>query len=218
MNTISSRLMTVDPDNPDSLAIADAAALLLAGQLVVAPTETRYGLLADAASPAALERLVGAKGRPANAPTAVFLPSWSTVNRIAQPTQEATALAEAFLPGPLTVIVTARQPEAWDQSIVRNGKIGVRISPAPVIRDILARVDRPLTATSANTSGAGEHDTIHQVQADLGETVALYLDSGVRRGVVSTVVDATQSPVRILREGALSAAEIGRVVSWQQDD
>ncbi|UCD62666.1 MAG: threonylcarbamoyl-AMP synthase [Candidatus Zixiibacteriota bacterium] len=202
----SPRIEVVDFTNPDPALVSRVASLLEEGRLVVAPTETRYGLMARADRPETLNRLYNVKGRPAEMPTAIFAADIEAVWSYGKATSAARRIAEKFLPGPLTLVLEARRD--LGSPIVVDGKIGVRVSSAPFITMLLGEVVFPVTATSANLSGGDDIDTIEEIARVFGGKVDLYLDSGTLDNPVSTVVDAgSDSPV-VLREGAIPADSI----------
>lgn len=193
-------------EQPEPSVIPRAVACLENGGLIAAPTETRYGLLVRADNPAAVERLCRLKGRSYKAPLSVFVSDPEAIESIAEFTHSGRCLARRFLPGPLTLVLPAR--EQFVSPIVVEGSIGVRVSASRLVSELVEKVGVPLTATSANRSGAGEAETMDQVIADFGEQVDLYLDGGRLTGPVSTVVDCRSDEVRILRQGAVSAEDI----------
>lgn len=208
--TVTSNRQTVNSAEPESGTLQRAAEILLSGGLVVGPTETRYALLARADSESAVRRLYDAKGRPEELRCAVFVASHAELAEIAELTPQAKALAERLLPGPLTLILKRNQRSRVELSpLVSDGaSVGVRFSSCPFITELIKLVSVPLTATSANRSGAGERTSIKEIQTDLGSSVELYCDAGELRAPVSTVVDFTGHPYRILREGTITATQI----------
>lgn len=196
----------IDFATPDASVVTKAASILEDGALVVAPTETRYGLLARADKAEAVSRLYSVKGRPAQLPTAIFVPDIESLSNYGRPTPLALKIAERFLPGPLTLVMESdiKLPEP----LVVDGKIGIRISPAPFIKALLAEVVFPLTATSANPSGEKELDTVDEIARAFGGKVDMYIDAGLLDEPVSTVLDVSDETPVILREGAITAAEL----------
>lgn len=199
-------IVTISAQLPDRAIVAEAARVLMNGGLVVAPTETRYGLLALAERDDAIARVFEAKGRPANLPTALFVRSSDEIEQLGVLNRNARLLAEAYLPGPMTLVLEARTN--WSPPLVLEGKVGLRWSASPLIGQLLAEVTGPLTATSANRSGSGDLETIAEIAEVFGSSVDLYLDAGTLTGVVSTVVDCTLEPPRILRHGAIAESRI----------
>ncbi len=203
-------VVQIDCENPRSRPIDQAVALLLRGDLVVAPTETRYGLLARADDSESLEKLCRVKGRDRAAAVAIFVDSIEALETYGVMTPSARRLAKRFMPGPLTLVLTAADETTLP--VVSDGRVGLRVSSSPVVEAILEKVRKPLTATSANLTGHGEAETIDQVVEAFGSDVALYLDGGRLTGPVSTVVSCEGDRTELLREGALSAAGIASVL------
>jgi L-threonylcarbamoyladenylate synthase len=203
-------IVPVDPRNPLEAELSMTAELLRSGGLVVAPTETRYGLLIRADRPESLQRLFTVKGRSVLQPTSVFVADIAGAARLARINESATRLAKAFLPGPLTLVLPSIV--AWEPPLVVAGKIGIRISSSPVIAGLVGRVEAPLTATSANRSGSPDLATAAEIQAVFGDEVDLYLDGGELMNDTSTVVDCTGPEVIILRRGAVDESEIRLVL------
>lgn len=203
---ISGEVLSVRNAQSSAAAISRVVDALTSGQAVVAPTETRYALMVRADSSEALAQITKIKGRPGGMPSAIFMRDLSAADAWVEVNPEFRALAERFLPGPLTVLARARR--AMAPEISKNGKVGIRISSSPVIQALTKAVSFPLTATSANLTGETENETISEIVEAFGASVALYLDGGKCSSTVSTVVDSTCHPPRVLREGAISEAEI----------
>ena len=203
----------IDYSSPPDNVVVKAAGILRTGGLVVAPTETRYGLLARADFAPALGLLYSVKGRPSSLPTAIFAPSEAMLWEYGRRTDMAEALAGQFLPGPLTLILEAvcdlKEP------VVHEGKIGLRYSPAPIIERILQEADFPVTATSANISGSGDLETAAEIAEALGEGVEMFLECGRLTSPTSTVVDCTGDSPYIVREGAISADSIRAATGFE---
>jgi L-threonylcarbamoyladenylate synthase len=206
--------MKVLPLLPSSLD--EAAALLLAGGVVALPTDTLYGLAADALSEAAVGRVLRIKGRDPSRPLPVLLAAAADAGAVAQDLPAAFHLAAgAFWPGPLTLVVRARPglPEGVRSAA---GGIGLRVPAAPPVRELSLRLGRPLTATSANPSGEPpprDAEGVRRLFAGRGEAPDLLLDGGpCPAGTPSTVLDLTTPRPRILREGALPRREIERLL------
>jgi L-threonylcarbamoyladenylate synthase len=161
-------------------------------------------------------RLQQVKGRAADQPVSVFLESAAEISRYGKLTEIARRLAQAFLPGPLTLVLEAVVD--WHAPLVVNGKIGLRVSPSPVILQLVRLVGAPLTATSANLSGRPGSDTIDAIYEQLGEAVALYLDGGRLTGTVSTVVACDSRGLAVLREGAITTVELQRALNEKDGD
>jgi L-threonylcarbamoyladenylate synthase len=199
-------VLTIDGMSPDPAALDQAAQALSCGELVVAPTETRYGLLVRADRQEYIKKLFGLKKRDLRQATALFVRDLTEAASLGHLTVAAETLSEYFLPGPLTLVLQAI-PD-WLPPRVVEGKIGLRCSSSATIRGLLGRLPVPLTATSANVSGDTDPGSVKELAAVFGDRVALYLDAGPLAGASSTVVDCSADPVRILREGAISREQI----------
>jgi L-threonylcarbamoyladenylate synthase len=194
---------TVLPFSDES--IAEAARLILAREPVAVPTETVYGLAADATNAKAVARIYEAKGRPSFNPLIVHVPDLSAAERIGEFGSEARDLAERYWPGPLTLVVPLRS-HAGIASIVTAGlsTIGLRVPAHPAMQALLRRVARPLAAPSANASGSISPTRAEHVLKSLGGRIPLIIDGGqTERGLESTIVAATGGPLRLLRPGPI---------------
>jgi len=206
---------------PDSDGLAEAARRILAGEPVAVPTETVYGLAADATDPQAVERIYAAKGRPSFNPLIVHVDSLAAAERLALFPPAARALAEAFWPGPLTLVLPRRAGSGLAPAVSAGlATIGIRIPRHPVMLALLARVGRPLAAPSANASGGISPTTAGHVLASLGDRAPLVLDGGpTARGLESTIVAVDAQGPRLLRPGPIPWPEIeavaGRAAAFQ---
>lgn len=203
----------------DEGGIAEAARLIREGQPVAVPTETVYGLAADATSGEAVARIYAAKGRPAFNPLIVHVAGLEQAERIARFDSAARALAEQYWPGPLTLVLPLRA-EAGIASIVTAGlpTVALRASAHPVMQALIAAAGRPLAAPSANASGRISPTRAKHVLDSLGGRIALVLDAGAtRHGLESTIVEVADGEVRLLRPGPISAEELGAVASPEPD-
>ena len=193
-------------------SIEEAARLILAGQPVAVPTETVYGLAADATNAEAVARIYEAKGRPSFNPLIVHVPDLMAAEQIGEFGAEARALAEKHWPGPLTLVVPLK--DAGIASIVTAGlpTIGLRVPAHPAMQALLRATGQPLAAPSANASGAISPTRAEHVLKSLGGRIPLIVDGGAtERGLESTIVAATGGPLRLLRHGPLDiAAELER--------
>ena len=193
------------------------------GDLIVLPTDTVYGVAADAFNPAAVQKLLDAKGRGRTSPPPVLVPSIETLDALAeQVTPEMRALAEAFWPGGLTIVVPARATLAWDLGDT-NGTAALRMPDHAITLELL-RESGPLAVSSANLTGKPAALTATEARDTLGDRIAVYLDSGESSGsrVGSTIVDATPTvtgkPVRVLRDGTVSRDAIRAIVGTIEGD
>jgi len=186
-------------------AIAEAARLILAGEPVAVPTETVYGLAADATSEAAVARIYEAKGRPSFNPLIVHVEGLTEAEWIGEFSATARRLANAHWPGPLTLVVPLR-PDARIAAPVTAGlpTIALRCPAHPAMRDLLAAAGRPLAAPSANASGGISPTTAAHVLKSLGGRIALIVDGGpTERGLESTIVKVEGERTTLLRPGPL---------------
>jgi L-threonylcarbamoyladenylate synthase len=193
--------------------IQRAVDLLRAGELVAFPTETVYGLGADARNPAAVARIFAAKGRPADHPLIVHLPDARHLERWAREIPpEATVLAEKFWPGPLTLILK-RHPDVPDAVTGGQDTVGLRVPHHPLALELLQAFDGGIAAPSANRFGRISPTTAQHVRDDLGAAVTWVLDGGpCQVGIESTIVDLSGKRAVLLRPGMLSAIDIGLVL------
>jgi L-threonylcarbamoyladenylate synthase len=211
-------LQRVDPQRPDEATIARAAEILRHGGLVAFPTETVYGLGANALDAQAVDRIYAAKGRPAYNPLIVHLADADHVLDVARAWPDAAArLARAFWPGPLTLVVPKR---AEIPASVTAGldTVAVRVPSHPVALALLAAAKIPVAAPSANRSTEVSPTTGSHVEKSLGDLVDLILDAGPTLvGIESTVVDVTVDPPVVLRPGMITREDIARVVGTVAD-
>jgi len=194
-------------------AVAAAARVLAEGGLVAFPTETVYGLGADATNPAAVARIYQAKGRPAFNPLIAHVGDIAAARQIARFDAPAVALAEAFWPGPLTLVLPKTENCAVaDLATAGLDTVAIRLPAHPVARDILRAFGGPVVAPSANISGHVSPTTAAHVQSDLAGRIDLIVDDGpVAVGVESTIVGCFDEPM-LLRPGGVPRAEIERVL------
>jgi L-threonylcarbamoyladenylate synthase len=214
--------MTIDPDSTDPItrvlradpaAVAAAARCLAAGGLLAFPTETVYGLGADACNGQAIARLYEAKGRPAFNPLICHVEDLAAAARLGALDAAATRLAQALWPGPLTLVVPKR-PDCPVAELATAGlpTLALRVPDHPVARAILAEFGRPVVAPSANRSGHVSPTTAAHVRADLNGRIDLIIDGGPTSvGVESTIVACLDRPL-LLRPGGVPRSEIERVL------
>jgi L-threonylcarbamoyladenylate synthase len=207
--------MTVRIEAPTPASIAAAVERLRAGELVAFPTETVYGLGGDAANPDAVRRIFAAKRRPADHPLIVHLYDTTQLSRWTRSMPEdASKLAAAFWPGPLTLIL----PRATHVADILTGgqdSVGLRVPAHPVARELLARFGGGIAAPSANRFGRISPTTAQHVADDLGAAVALILDGGACTvGIESTIVAFTGAAAVLLRPGGIGVAELTRALGY----
>jgi L-threonylcarbamoyladenylate synthase len=198
--------------SPDD--IAAAAQALREGQLVAFPTETVYGLGADATDDKAVARVYAAKGRPSFNPLIVHVPDSETAFALGQFAPEAKALAKAFWPGPLSLVVP--RAAACPVSLLASaglGSIAIRVPAHPVALDLLKAAGRPVVAPSANPSGKISPTTAEHVRRHLKDRLAMVLDGGrCKVGVESSVVSFMEGAPKLLRQGGIPRTEIEKVL------
>jgi L-threonylcarbamoyladenylate synthase len=202
----------VFPATPE--AIADAARFLGQGGLVAFPTETVYGLGADATNDLAVAAIFSTKGRPTFNPLIVHVPGLAAAQRFGIFDARAQALAQAFWPGPLTMVVKRLEP-CPISLLVSAGldTLAIRCPAHPVALQLMVQTRRPIAAPSANRSGHVSPTTATHVAEDLGNLLDIILDGGPAEiGLESTVVDVTGDTVKILRPGAITADELSSVI------
>lgn len=187
------------------------------GQLVVIPTDTVYGVGADAFNPEAVQLLLEAKGRGRQSPPPVLMPKAETMDGLAQNIpDEVRKLAKKFWPGGLTIVLEAQPSLNWDLGDT-NGTVAVRVPAHPVALELLAETG-PLAVSSANLTGQPAATTAQDAHDQLGARVEVYLDGGeATAGAASTIIDATalsrgDGGIRILRDGVITAAQLRKVV------
>ena len=198
--------------------IDEAVEALRRGEAIGLPTETVYGLAADASNPDAVRRVFALKGRPADHPLIVHLPDASALAHWARNVPVAAyRLAQRFWPGPLTLVL-ARAPSVLDVVTGGQDTVGLRVPSHPIAREVLARFGGALAAPSANRYGHVSPTTAQHVRDEFGDAVPIVLDGGdCEVGIESTIVDLSSEAPRILRPGRIGReaieAIIGRVES-----
>jgi L-threonylcarbamoyladenylate synthase len=196
-------------------ALEDAIAALRAGELVVYPTETFYAIGADAFSSTALRRLFRVKRRESGRPIGLIAADTAMAFSLARETPiDARRLADALWPGPLTIVLPARNDIPAELAGVDG--VGVRVSPNPLARALSAGIGRPITATSANLSGKAPASTVAQAREQLGEKVKVYLEGGkLTASAPSTVVAINASGWKMVRVGAISESQIAAALAGE---
>jgi L-threonylcarbamoyladenylate synthase len=207
-----STVLDVSEGTDPGPGVEAAVEAIARGDLVVMPTDTVYGIAADAFSPAAVQSLLAAKGRGRDMPVPVLVGALRTLDGLTETVpDEARALVERFWPGPLTLVVRAAPSLAWDLGETR-GTVAVRMPLHPVALAVLERTG-PLAVSSANRSGQAPPADAAAARWQLGESVAVYLDGGPTGDPVpSTIVDLTGETPRVLRAGALPVSELAEVL------
>jgi len=192
--------------------LAAAKNALKAGRLVVLPTDTLYGLAADAFDSEAVTSLLRAKGRGRDMPVPVLVGSWNTIDGLVYSVRpQARDLIRAFWPGGLSLVVEQAPSLAWDLGDTR-GTVMLRMPLHPVALELLRDVG-PLAVSSANISGRPPATTVEEARDQLGGSASVYLDGGkAEHAVASTIVDLTGNSPRISRVGAVSAESIAEVL------
>ncbi|MDY6050622.1 MAG: L-threonylcarbamoyladenylate synthase [Corynebacterium sp.] len=192
--------------------LAAAVDAVEAGQLVVMPTDTVYGIGANAFQPAAVTKLLQAKHRGPDMPVAVLIGSWDTVRGLSRDyTRHMQLLIEAFWPGGLSIVVPQAPSLGWNLGDTR-GTVMIRMPLQKVAIELLQRTG-PMAVSSANISGMPPATTAQQAENQLGEAVSVYLDAGPAQiGTASTIVDLSRPTPQILREGAIPAERVFAVL------
>ncbi|WP_334171478.1 L-threonylcarbamoyladenylate synthase, partial [Sinomonas sp.] len=197
--------------------LAHAQRAIAAKQCVVMPTDTVYGIAADAFSAQAVATLLAAKGRGRSMPPPVLIPRLQTMDGLATEVPEAgRRLAERFWPGPLTLIFHAQPSLTWDLGDTQ-GTVALRI-PDDEIAQALLTITGPLAVSSANRTGHKAAQTADEAREQLAESVEVYLDGGFRpvdgsaEGVPSTIVDCTGERLRVVRQGGVSLEALREIV------
>lgn len=205
---------TNDEQRVEGLAHAQKA--IAAKQLVVMPTDTVYGVAADAFSAQAVAMLLAAKGRGRSMPPPVLIPRIGTMEGLAVDIpDDARKLAEKYWPGPLTLILHSQPSLTWDLGETK-GTVALRVPDDQLALDLLTATG-PLAVSSANRTGHDAAQTASEARIQLSESVEVYLEGGFRplegtEPTPSTIVDATGLRLRVVREGAISLAEIQRMI------
>lgn len=199
--------------------LRQSKAALERGELVVLPTDTVYGIAANAFSPSAVAALLKAKGRGRNAPPPVLIAGAHQLEALAnQIPTVARALADKYWPGALTMVLTAQPALDWDLGETR-GTVALRVPDHPVTLELI-REFGPIAVSSANLHGAPAATNCADAIKQLGDSVAVYLDAGTSAiGAASTILDLTPlalgDPVRVLRQGAIPAEELIEFIASQ---
>ena len=216
-----SLILRVDSPEEREAAVKAAVRAVSRGRLVVLPTDTVYGVAADAFEAEAVARLLEAKGRGREMPPPVLISSVTTVDALITGLPEyARALIEAFWPGPLTIIGRQQESLQWDLGDTR-GTVAVRMPDHELALEILERTG-PLAVSSANLTGRPPATTAAEAEEMLGDSVGVIIDGGPVTGLVpSTIVAVTGTRPKVLRDGSLSRASMNEVLTplgWSVED
>jgi L-threonylcarbamoyladenylate synthase len=198
-------ILKVDADNSEERILTQAAEILANGGIIAYPTETFYGLGADATNEKAIQKIFAVKGRNFKNPIALIIGQADDIYPLVQDVpQTAKKLMAAFWPGALTIVFLAAN-NVSPLLTAGSGKIGLRVSSHPIAMGIVQKLKRPLTATSANLSGAPECTRASEVAEQIGDKIDAIVDLGDTPGTKgSTIIDVTCTPFAILREGPIS--------------
>lgn len=199
-------------EDEDAAAISAAAMAVHRGDLVVLPTDTVYGLAADAFDPAAVQALLDAKGRGRQMPPPVLVSSVATLNALATEVPDyAHALVEAFWPGALTIVCRQQPSLQWDLGDTR-GTVAIRMPDHALALSLLERTG-PLAVSSANLTGKSAARTAAEAEQMLGDSVAVIVDGGLSGlSEASTIIDATGPTPRVLRMGAIGYHSLNEIL------
>ena len=202
-------VLKINPENPEIHLIARAIHILKTGGVIAFPTETFYGLAADATNEDAVEKIFHLKGRDFSNPVALIIGNDRQLQGLVEEIPDISRiLMQTFWPGPLTLVFKA-SPQIIPKLTAHTGKIGIRISSHPVATCLANQLDGPITATSANFSGTPETLSPQEVVRCLGDRVNLVIDGGLSPGGKgSTILDVTLDPPVTLREGAIPTQRI----------
>ena len=207
------QILKVTAENSEEDVLESAAAVLASGGVIAYPTETFYGLGADAMNDRAVKKIYKIKGRDFTSPISVIIGRTEDLSSLVSgiPTA-AEKLINAFWPGPLTIIFEASS-KVLPRLTAGTEKIGVRLSGSHVARSLAQKLGHPVTATSANLSGRDECSTASAVVLQIGKKIDAIVDSGPTAGHKgSTIVDVTSDPPAIIREGAIPRQSIKNVL------
>ncbi len=208
------RVVEADCMCPPRDVVEEAAGVIARGGVVVAPTDTVYGILADPFNRDAYNRVFRVKGRSPGKPLPILLSESHDATRLVVTDDRFWALARKFWPGPLTIVAPAR--DGVPEYLAPEGMVGVRLPDCPLTRAIARLAGGVVTGTSANKSGRTPPVTVYDASSQLGESVDLYIDGGpAPRGVPSTVVVLREDSVEVLREGAVGEREVLSALGYE---
>lgn len=195
------KLLKINQDNPEKNKLKIAIDALKEGKAIVYPTDTVYGIGANALDIEAIEKVYRIKKRPLDKPISICVSKISSIKKIAYINKEVEKIIEQILPGPFTIILNKKENIP---SILTTGseKIGIRIPDNKICMELSKEF--PITTTSANLSGKDIPESVDDILKQLDDTVDLILDAGIcRHGIHSTVIDMTLNPPKIVRKGAI---------------
>jgi L-threonylcarbamoyladenylate synthase len=206
-------ILKISDQNSEELILTKAAKILLGGGIIAYPTETFYGLGADATNEKAIQKIFTVKGRDFKNPISLIIGQTDDIYALVQNVSEAAKkLMAAFWPGALTIVFSAANTVS-PLLTAGSGKIGLRLSSHKGALGIVQKLKRPFTATSANLSGAPECISASDVALQLGDKIDAIIDLGNTPGTKgSTIIDVTSTPPVILREGAISRKIIEKYI------
>ncbi len=214
-NVLRTEIVRIDSEKPDQQMVAYVAEQIRGGKVLGLPTDTFYGLAADPFNLRAVDTVYEIKSRSRHKPLSLLVESVDQAEDLTRPLpSQFYLLARRFWPGPLTLIVRAA-PRLPLKVTANTGNVAIRVPAAPIALAVIRTAGIPVTATSANISGAAECTTAEGVKEQLGQRIPLIVDGGPSpRTVASTIVDLTDDAGawRVLREGAISTAEITEVL------
>jgi L-threonylcarbamoyladenylate synthase len=210
---LSAEILKINPSSPEAALVNYVVQRLKSGQVVGVPTDTFYGLAVDPLNLRAVDRVYDIKSRQRHKPLSLLVESVDQAEDLAVVDSDFHILARRFWPGPLTIIVRASSRLPLKVT-ANSGNVALRVPAAEVPIAIVRHFGFPITATSANLSGASECTTAESVRIQMGDRLPLIVDGGTTpRSVPSTIVDLTdENGWRIIREGAISAEEITEVL------
>ena len=213
MEVMNTKILQIDRNEIDEDKMEEAASVIRAGGLVAFPTETVYGLGADALSAEASEKIYAAKGRPSDNPLIVHIADFKDMERIAASMPlEAKLLSDAFWPGPLTMIVRKNDLVPYETTGGMD-TVAIRMPSHPIALDLIRRSGRYIAAPSANTSGKPSPTLAEHVALDLDGKIPMILDGGpVGIGIESTIIDLTEEIPMILRPGYITPEMLSKVI------
>lgn len=204
-------ILKTDKNNSEEIILTQAVEILTGGGIIAYPTETFYGLGADATNPKAIEKIFAVKGRDFKNPISLIIGKPDDIYALVKDVPEsAKKLMAAFWPGALTIVFAAADIVS-PLLTAGTGKIGLRVSSHPLALKIVQKLKKPLTATSANLTGAPECSLASEVAGQIGDKIDAIVDFGQTPGdKASTIIDVTCTPPVILREGTISRKAIGK--------